>query len=76
LSPAVLTEADYWRTLVLALLVFWLPGAAIWMILGWRAYREFQKLRDLHRIDAEATAAEGYPPPDPPTTDHPPTVKR
>jgi hypothetical protein len=45
------------------------------MILGWRAYREFQRFRDAVRKEAEASAAEGYPPPDPPTTDQPPSVK-
>jgi hypothetical protein len=73
---AALTEGDYWRTLAIALVGFWLPGATIWGILGWRAYREFLRSRDAARKEAETSAAEGYPPPDPPTTDQPPAVKR
>ena len=57
-----------WRDVVSVLAVFWLPGATIWGILGWRAYREFRRIRDLDRLEAEELRAEGYPPPDPPTT--------
>lgn len=65
-----------WWDVAGVLVVFWLPGATIWMILGWRAYRDFRRIRREHLLDAEASAAEGYPPPGPPTTDQPPSVKR
>jgi len=46
-------------------------GYVIWMELV-----RFREERRLDRLEAEAMAAEGYPPPDPPTTDQPPAVKR
>lgn len=58
-----------WWDVAGVLVVFWLPGATIWMILGWRSYREFVVQRRLDQKEAEAIAAEGFPPPDPPTTD-------
>jgi hypothetical protein len=41
-------------------------------IFGFLILREVRRLREagrLFRLEAEASAAEGYPPPDPPTTD-------
>lgn len=73
---AALSDEDYTRTLVIAIVGFWLPGALIWLILGWRALSGLRRERNLIRRIAEAEAAEGYPPPDPPTTDQPPAVKR
>lgn len=65
-----------WWDVAGVLVVFWLPGATIWLILGWRSYREFLVQRRRDQKEAEAMAAEGFPPPDPPATDQPPAVKR
>lgn len=62
-------EVRWWDVLgVLA--VFWLPGATIWMILGWRAYRELRRQRDLDRLEADSLREEGFSP-GPPTRHRP-----
>jgi hypothetical protein len=58
-----------WLDVVAVILVFWLPAAALWSSL---VLREVGRLRrEMRRLKAEmeADAAEGFPPPDPPTTD-------
>jgi hypothetical protein len=57
---------------VLALLCFLgLPsGAFLYFII--REVVRLRRRRNLDRLEAEAMAAEGFPPPDPPTTDSPP----
>jgi hypothetical protein len=56
---------------LLALLLFAWPPMTIWIILGWRELKRLREERNRIRLDAEAMAAEGFPPPGPPTTDQP-----
>jgi len=65
LAPSVVDAA-------LAVLCFLgLPsGAFLYFIL--REMGRLRREREAVRLDAEAMAAEGYPPPDPPTTDSQP----
>jgi hypothetical protein len=58
-----------WRDVVVVLTAFTLPPGGIWV---WAVLRQ----RHLDRLEAEAMAAEGYPPPGPPTTDSLPDAKR
>jgi hypothetical protein len=62
LEPSIVDAA-------VALLCFlWLPSGA-WIYLIGREWRRLREEREALRLDAEAMAAEGYPPPGPPTTD-------
>jgi hypothetical protein len=55
-----------------AILLFVWPPASVLLILGWREWRRLRRERERLLLEAEATAAEGFPPPGPPTTDQPP----
>jgi hypothetical protein len=52
----------------LVLLVWIVPPAVILTILIGREWRRLRREREALRKEAEATAAEGFPPPGPPTT--------
>jgi hypothetical protein len=65
LSPSIVDAA-------VALLCFLgLPSGA-WIYLILREVKRLREEREGLRLDAEAMAAEGYPPPGPPTTDSQP----
>jgi hypothetical protein len=54
---------------VLSLLCFLgLPSGA-WLYIVLREIGRLRREREAHLLDAEAMAAEGFPPPGPPTTD-------
>ena len=58
-----------WRDVLLAICVFWLPAAAIYMTLILREVRRlWGEWRALEQ-ELRTTSAEGFPPPGPPTTD-------
>jgi hypothetical protein len=57
---------------LLALLLFIWPPMTVWLTYALREVRELRALRRRDQTEAEAMAAEGYPPPDPPTTDSQP----
>lgn len=61
-----------WVDWLLVLGAFWLPAAILWVYLSLREVRRLREWRRRALEEAEASAAEGYPPPDPPTTDQPP----
>jgi len=62
LAPSIVDAA-------VALLCFLgLPSGA-WIYLIGREWRRLREEREALRLDSEAMAAEGYPPPGPPTTD-------
>lgn len=59
----------YWVTVGLVDAVFLVPPATIWI---WMIAREFRRTRaalESLKQEMEASAAEGFPPPGPPTTD-------
>lgn len=58
-----------WRDVVLVLAAFWMPSAGVFIYLILREVRSLRALRRRDQADAEAMAAEGFPPPGPPTTD-------
>jgi hypothetical protein len=68
--PLISLESEpLWPSLLLSLGLFWAPFQAFF---GVAVLREFRRLREERRqaqAEAEAMAAEGFPPPDPPTTD-------
>jgi hypothetical protein len=49
--------------------VFVAPPALVFLYLIWREVRRLGRERRACQTEAEATAAEGFPPPGPPTTD-------
>jgi hypothetical protein len=49
--------------------VFWGPPATIFTYLILREVRKLRRAARAFKLDQEASAAEGFPPPDPPTTD-------
>jgi hypothetical protein len=51
---------------------FLLPSGAVFTYIILREWRRLRRERNRDRLEAEASAAEGYPPPDPPATDQPP----
>jgi hypothetical protein len=57
-----LSEEPIWGSMLLAFGCFTLPPMVGMVVAVLRQ-------RNLDRLEAEAMAAEGYPPPDPPTTD-------
>jgi len=58
-----------WFDVLYVLVVFWLPPSSFFTFLIWREVRRGREAMRRFKADAEASAAEGYPPPDPPTTD-------
>ena len=57
---------------LLALVAFWLPASGIFITLCLREWRRLRReVRDLKQ-EIGGYAADGYPPPGPPTTDQPP----
>jgi hypothetical protein len=48
---------------------FLVPPAAVWITLAWREVRRLGRERRALQTEAETEAAEGFPPPGPPTTD-------
>lgn len=56
---------------LLVLLLFLWPPMTVWLWAVWRRVREARAEMRRFKADAEADAAEGFPPPGPPTTDHP-----
>jgi hypothetical protein len=49
--------------------VFVAPPALVFLYLIWREVRRVGRERRACQTEAETSAAEGFPPPDPPTTD-------
>jgi len=58
-----------WATYVEVLAAFWLPPLGMFLYLALREVGRLRRERKALLLDAEASAAEGYPPPGPPTTD-------
>jgi hypothetical protein len=56
----------------LAEAVFVAPPALTFLYLIWRELRKGGEVMSSWKAEAEAEAAEGFPPPDPPTTDSQP----
>jgi len=54
---------------LLVICVFWLPSAAIYMTLVLREVRRLRREWRALKQEIGGYAAEGYPPPGPPTTD-------
>jgi hypothetical protein len=54
-----------WRDILLVLAAFWLPPLGIYLVIVWRSWRRF-------KLSERSYRPEGYPPPDPPTTDSEP----
>ena len=48
---------------------FLIPTGGVWLYLVLRSLARLRKERERDRLEAEALAAEGFPPPDLPTTD-------
>lgn len=55
----------------LVLLLFWVPPAGVFITLILREIGRLRRERRKDQTEAETMAAEGFPPPGPPTTDHP-----
>jgi hypothetical protein len=53
----------------LVLLLFWVPPAGVFITLALREIGRLRRERRKDQAEAEAMAAEGFPPPGPPTTD-------
>jgi hypothetical protein len=60
-----------WVDVVLVYGAFLLPSGAIFSYLVLREWRRLRRARNRDRLEAEAMAAEGFPPPGPPTTVQP-----
>lgn len=58
-----------WADVVAVLLVFWLPVVGVYLTLIWRGVRRLRREAEALRLEMRTTSAEGFPPPDPPTTD-------
>lgn len=56
-----------WRDVVWVLFAFWLPPSTIFTYLMLREVGRLRREREALQTEAETEAAEGYPPPDPPT---------
>jgi hypothetical protein len=54
---------------LLALLLFIWPPTTVWLLMAWREVGRLRRERREAQTEAECMHAEGYPPPDPPTTD-------
>jgi hypothetical protein len=64
-----LLEQTSYLDVLLVLLVFWVPALTVWITLALREVRRLRRdWRDLKQ-ELGGSAADGYPPPDPPTTD-------
>jgi len=59
------------RDYVLAIALFLGPIASAFLIEVWRVLLSPKGRRRRDQAEAEAMAAEGFPPPGPPTADHP-----
>jgi hypothetical protein len=58
-----------WIDAAATLAVFWAPPTVAFLYLIWREGAKVRRERKASQTEAEAMAAEGYPPPGPPTTD-------
>lgn len=58
-----------WLDVGLVLLLFLWPPMTVFLYLIGREVREARAALRRFKAEAEANAAEGFPPPDPPTTD-------
>jgi len=74
MTPTIRLPEPADKALVLA--CFWLPTAVVFLYCTWREGRRLGRERRALQTLAEAEAAEGYPPPDPPTTDSLPDARR
>jgi hypothetical protein len=67
-----LADERLWVDVLLALLLFIWPPMTVWLTFALRELGRLRRQRNLDRLEAELMSAEGFPPPDPPTTDQPP----
>lgn len=55
--------------MIYVLIVFWLPPSSLFTYLIWREVRKVRGEAAALKQEMRSTTAEGFPPPDPPTTD-------